>query len=318
MRIFLRRLILISSILFLLLIILIVAANQIINKKASFRIKNTDTVVVFGHSHAEFAYNDSLITNIKNLASSGEAYFYTFFKAKKVLAENPQIKIVLIEFSNNQITKRMDAWTWGDDFMSIKYPIYSPFLSLEEHKFLFLQNFKGYISSSSIALKKQLFNILTKEYDYTKIIGGYLYNKVNRVDSLIAVQKRTRLDPDAYTAVSDENIKHLREIIDLCHQYNKQVYLIRTPTHKAFPATRNEEIFQDVRHKYFDSIPFLDFAKFPIKDADFADLEHLNYYGASKYSRWFDALLNDGLFSQANAQDFINERIQACKSNSNQ
>lgn len=308
MKSFLRRLIVISSIFCLLLVILIVAGNLIIGKKAGFKIKDTDTLVIFGHSHAECAYNDSLISNFKNLSSSGESYFYTFAKVKKVIAQNPQIKTVLIEFSNNQVSKRMDEWIWGDDFMLEKYQIYAPFLALQEHKFLFTHNYKGYINSLSFALKKQIFTILTNNYAYTDIVGGYLYNKVNKVDSLIAVQKSS-VNTATYSEISDENIKCLREIIDFCHQNHKQVFLIRTPTHRAYQTLKNEATFQHIRHKYFDSIPFLDLAGFPINNAEFADLEHLNYYGARKYSIWFGSLLNAGLLSQTNMQQFINERL---------
>lgn len=198
--------------------------------------------------------------------------------------------------------------------MLLKYPIYSPFLTLQEHGYLLAHNVKGYINSSSAALKRQMFSILTNEYDYTKIMGGYLYNKVNRVDSLVASQKSS-VNQETYTAISPENIKYLKRIIEFCHENNKLVYLVRTPTHKAFVVLRNEKTFQEIRHKYFDSIPFLFFSKFPVKDTEFADLEHLNYYGASKYSIWFESLLKAGLLSKIDKQGFINEELMTYKEN---
>ena len=306
MRYFLRRFIIISLIFGFLITALIIAGNNILNRKASFSIPDADTLVIFGHSHPECAYNDSLISNAKNLSSSGEAYFYTLPKIRKVLAQNPQIKTVFIEFSNNQAAKRMDEWIWGDNYMETQYPIYAPFIAPEDHRFLFAHNFKGYINSSCFALKKQLFSILTNNYAYTSTIGGYYYNKASKLDSMLAIQRKSS-DTASYTAISDENLRYLKASIDFCLQNGKRVYLVRTPTHAAFPILKSEQVFQEVRSKYFSNVPFLDFAAFPVADAEYADLEHLNYSGARKFSVWIDKILKAGLLSlpDSEQQPFI-------------
>ena len=50
--------------------------------------------VFLGHSHAQAAYNDKLIDSAFNLASSGEAYFYTYVKLNKILEDNSDKKII--------------------------------------------------------------------------------------------------------------------------------------------------------------------------------------------------------------------------------
>ena len=50
-------------------------------------------------------------------------------------------------------------------------------------------------------------------------------------------------------------------------------------------------IMDSIRKKEFASIPFLDFNKFELNKEDYADLEHLNFKGANKFSKWFDNLL---------------------------
>jgi len=54
--------------------------NSYINKKTQFSLSKNVTNIIFGHSHPEVAFNDSLISNFQNLAQSGESYFYTFLK----------------------------------------------------------------------------------------------------------------------------------------------------------------------------------------------------------------------------------------------
>lgn len=301
MRNFLRRLTVISLVFALLLGMLIILSNLIISKKASFKIAQADTMVIFGHSHPECAYNDTLITGFKNLSSSGEAYFYTFSKIKNVIAQNPQIKTVFIEFSNNQVAERMDEWIWGNDHMELQYPIYAPFITLEDQRLLIEHNFRSYINSTCFALKKQLFNIAGNNYAYTNIIGGYYYNQANTVDSLVALQ-RTKPDTASFRGISKENLRYLKASIDLCQQHGKQVYLVRTPTHHALPVLKNEDVFQEVRRQYFGNVPFLDFAAFPVKNAEYADLEHLNCYGARRFSTWFEQLLKGGLLSLSEAE----------------
>ena len=85
---------------------------------ANFKIKESSRILIVGHSHSECAYNDSLINNVVNFSQSGESYFYTYFKTKKFIEQNPNIQTVLIEFSNNQIAFSMNNWIWAEKYMS--------------------------------------------------------------------------------------------------------------------------------------------------------------------------------------------------------
>ena len=78
----------------LLLSFIILVPPYFINKKANFKLDKNDEMIVVGHSHPECAYNDSLIPSLKNLANSGESYFYTLQKLKKIVPANPQIKTI--------------------------------------------------------------------------------------------------------------------------------------------------------------------------------------------------------------------------------
>jgi len=65
----------------------------------------------------------------------------------------------------------------------------------------------------------------------------------------------------------------------------------------------------------FSSVEFLDFNKFPIADDGFADFGHLNYKGASKFSNWFNIMLNSGLLNTDKKQFLINQGISAVIAN---
>ena len=42
---------------------------------------------------------------------------------------------------------------------------------------------------------------------------------------------------------------------------------------------------------------------------DYADLEHLNYKGAKKFSLFFDALLKKGLIQSSNPEQMVQDEI---------
>ncbi len=104
----------------------------LIEKNADFNIKNDTKTIIIGHSHSECAYNDSLIENFENFSLSGESYYYTFPKVKKIIEHNPQIETVFIEFTNNQISKNVEKWIWDKKYISYYYPIYSPFIDFQD------------------------------------------------------------------------------------------------------------------------------------------------------------------------------------------
>ena len=246
------------------------------------------------------------------MAHSAEPYFYTYPKLKEVLSQNPQIKIVLIEFSNNQIDEKMNDWTWGYKYMSNMFPLYAAFLDRNDIDLLIKNNPNDFMSCLSIAAKKNLFRMLTFNYSYGAEMGGYLpitrsQNKLNQ-DSLnqsFIHWQHQRI------SLSMVNLQYLTKIIDYCHANHKTVYLIRSPQHRYYEYLSNERYFIRIKNQQFKNVELLDFDKFPLPDNDFADLGHLNRKGAEKFSKWFNMLINKGLFKQADKQAFINQNINS-------
>jgi hypothetical protein len=133
---FIKRYLLFVSLFLLTIILELVITNSIIDRKAIFNSKKTTKYIIAGDSHPECAFNDSLLPGFTNYAQSGESYFYTFFKIKKLIEQNKNIEAVFVEFTNNQITKEMDGKIWGDRYLSLRYPLYSPFMNVEDNKLL--------------------------------------------------------------------------------------------------------------------------------------------------------------------------------------
>lgn len=303
MKIFLKKLLNFLAISILIITLIASTPLYIIKRKSSFKLEENITNVVFGHSHPECAYNDSLIAKFKNLAESGECYFYTLQKVKKVIPDNPQIETVFLEFSNNQISSDMDDWIWGYEKMNYYLPKYSPFMKKEDFEILLSNNSTDFIACTSVSFKKNLFRVLKYDFDYSDNIGGFNWLDVNQLKDS---------DPDNNAnldSISQVNLEYLRKIIEYCQHRDVTVFLTRSPQHKDFYFLKNEKLFQKIRNEKFSDVEFLDFNNFPIPDNYFADFGHLNYKGAEIFSNSISELLNSGLLDSENKEEIINDFI---------
>lgn len=260
---------------------------------------------VFGHSHPRNAFNDSLIKNFANVAFAGESYFYTYFKVKKFVEQNPSLECLFIEFTNNQIDEnKMDEWTWGSGPLHYQYPIYAPFMSNAEKQLLLENNFEDFWIATPLALKTYLNRALEYNFSYTKDVGGFRAMHRNKIDSLLVALKENK-NTIEHSPIAEFNLKYLDKIIAYAKQQEKKVVLIRCPQHKMYPGFSNEKSYQDILEKRFSNVDYLDFTNFKLENIQFSDFEHINGDGAKPFSIWFNMLLEKGLLKKKNKQEFI-------------
>ncbi len=291
-----------------LIFILTSFSEYVVDQKASFKLNNSPKYVILGHSHPACAFNDSLIENTINLSNPGESYFYTYFKAKKLIEDNPSIEVIFIEFTNNQINESMNNWIWGEAFMNDRYPKYSPFLKFDDKMILARNNIYDFSTSISLSLKENSGRLLTQNYSYSKNIGGYRYLERNKTDSLIKALPNDNSNSKEIK-ISERNLEYLSKTIQLCQDHNKRVVLIRSPLHHKYSGYSNEDVYQDIRKKRFGSIEYLDFANFPLNNSEFGDLEHLNHKGAARFSKRFSEWINSDFLERPNKQEIITHQF---------
>jgi hypothetical protein len=297
-----------------LIISLLVGSNTRLKKNGFVGIDQRASYIVLGHSHPETAFNDSLISDFDNCSCSGEASFYTYFKAKKIIGDNENIKVVLIEFTNNQIDKRMNEWIWDTEHLAARYPHYAPFLEFKDHRLLFQNNLSGFTGALSLSLNRNINKIVYDNYDYTSIRNGYRGLNGSRIDSFLNVSMSSQRPVNFNQDISVENLKYLQATIEYCIDAGKKVFLIRSPVHEKWPELQNEELFKkcknDLIQKTDHKIEFLDFKDFPLTNAEFYDVEHLNSSGARAFSIWFESLVLHGLLKIDDKQNFIDQKIK--------
>ncbi len=260
-------------------------------KKDYFKLPENVTNVIFGHSHVECGYNTKFIKNTVNLGSSGEAYIYTYFKAKKVIENNPQLKKVFIEFTNNQIDSEMNNWTWDDIHLQYQLKKYLFLIDYNDLVFLYKKNSNGF----QTAFSKTLFNNLGKLVVNRSIdngdLGGYKEkeNKKNNDESDDGNNTNIKKTYNSkQPKISKWNIFYLKKLIRFCEGKKIEVILVRTPMSKDYSVIKSEGEYKNILSNEFKNIKYLDFKNYQLSDSDFLDKEHLNTIGAKKYSVFFN------------------------------
>jgi len=287
--------------------ITVLLLNYHISKKAIYPLNGADQYLILGHSHPQCAYDDSIIHGYKNVASGGESYFFTYYKSLLLLKNSSPIKGVFIEFTNNQIESSMNDWIWGDKYLNERYPYYSPYIEKSDLKFLISKNSHFFSQTIPISIKKNTLYTLANKFDYTRL-GGYTPVYKSKTDSFLRVLDTLKTTID--TTISYHHISYLKKLIALFQEKNIKVFLIRSPQHKKYNGYYNEKKFMEILKNHFDTIPFLDFSSFPLKNSEFADLEHLNKNGSMIFSSWFYEKIAFSPILQNNNQDTIEDFIK--------
>lgn len=318
MKRFIKNIVSFLGLIIVLLFVIIITINKsILKNKNNFKISPTINKIILGHSHPEGAFNDSIIKNSRNLASSGELYFYTYLKLKTLLEENKGIKQVYLGFTNNQITNDMEKWTKDDVNISHNIGKYSPVMSYNDYKYIAQKNPLGVIKSLGNVFKTSI-NFLSsknkKFIDY-KGWGGYNYMTKNHVDSLIQAQNKGLVYVQDVSKANYINLYYLDKIVALCQALKIKLFLVRTPFHNKYLGFKNEKLFQDVLKNRYASVAFLDFRLFPLSNKEYRDLDHINYLGAKKFSIFFNKLIKDSIFYKENPEIVVKRKIMEYKEN---
>ncbi|MEZ4937862.1 MAG: hypothetical protein R2799_09770 [Crocinitomicaceae bacterium] len=217
-----------------------------------------------------------------NLAQSGEVYFYSYLKLKKLLDENPNIKRVLLEFSNNQISLESESGLWSYKYLNYRYPKYSNLIGVRGNLEILFYGEGSYLSLLSLSIQEQ-FKFLESDkpaFDFFDW-GGYL-----KLDQKLHIQRKWESwKSQLYLIPSSRSINDFFRILDFCLENNIEIIVFRSPQHRTYPGRINEQLFQYyIEELRIRNINFLDFANLDIPDSCFADSGHLNEYGASIFT----------------------------------
>jgi len=323
---FIKKFLLFCSIPFFSTVLLFFSITTIVRNGEYFSLDKSVKNLIIGHSHPQFAFNDSLISNTRNLSEGGTNYFYVSYRIEKILHENPQIENIFIDLSNNLFYETYNENIYATSHLPAKYAYTASFISINDNIYLASKNFNAYIKGVFKTIYVNGAFLLQKKKNYIDWDElGYGWGKYRFKSDTLNILAIDTLDKEDYKkqtegitffenpAISINSIKYLNRVIEKCRTFNVNIYLIRVPIHKDIFMLKNEIEFRKVINNKYRKYEFLDFKDFPLKKSDFVDFGHLNYKGAKKFSIFFNNLLNNGLLNVNKKQEFINSEIEKIK-----
>ncbi len=276
--------------LFLLLGFLLVvneAVNYCLQWPDLYKVPVDKKILILGNSQSERGLNDKIIEHSINLSQAGDAHFYTYYKLKKVLETNPQLKYVLLIYTNNNFFVEMDNWIFDEQHIGFKYPKYGHLISISDKFFLLRNNPGSFLVACRDAFRTNLQLLLHKPtFVYKKLEWG----KYESLDGVIDYSKPHKQIDGFYadSSISKIDLQYLLKIDAVCKKLNRKIILIRMPMHKTFDKTNDLEVFQmyksDLSH-----LPLWDYMDYLKNDSLFVDPQHINTAGANEMSKLINA-----------------------------
>ena len=248
-------------------------------KRADLCHNERATTLVLGSSRIQFSFNDSLVPNSWNVGLNADNYNIMLFKLKMLHHYNPQIDNLILLCDQTLIYSY---------FSGVEYklhPYYWDFMNLKDFLFL-LKNDKILLYTPLQWLKilypiKAIFtNVKFNELG----IGGYAKLNRNKLKEDLAMHKS---DSNATKTPNTNQITYLNKIIDYCKDHQIKVTLLNTPSYPTKSIIEgNKELNEFVSSTYPD-VFFLDYELMNLPDSCYGDIGHLNYSGASIFSKQF-------------------------------
>ena len=217
-------------------------------------------------------------------------------KLKNVLSQNSHIETIFVEFTDNNIPKGIDDWIHGEMEMNSNFIKYAYLTDTKDILAIANENPLGMFKSLPKIVRRNIGYIKTSQ-NLIDDFGGYysLSHKLNSSPNHSSENK-------GEITLSDLNLRYLENIIKLARKSNVDIFLITTPVHEEKNVN---SYFKNVLENQFGEVSYLDFSNFKLEVDEYADLQHLNKYGAKRFSLWFNEFLELEKLNQTTADSLI-------------
>ncbi|MCC7332563.1 MAG: hypothetical protein IT232_08145 [Flavobacteriales bacterium] len=260
-------------------LLILLISNQLVKTNHTF---NTNVRTIFiGDSHIQASIIDSIVPYSKNVGISSESYYFTFYKLKSLLKDNPSIKNVYLGLSFHNLSFYYNSVIMGEYSPSIT-PKYFFILPLTEQVRLIYWN----RLNLSVFIKELIKNDNKK----LNFIGGYdnIFNETVAVDSSMNKRLQTQFyenkNPDLFSEI---NIQYLSKIATLCKKNNVNLFVLNTPLHRDYykkvPKEYIEKLNEIVNQ---NKLVFIDLSNLELTENCYApDGDHVSVKGSVNMSR---------------------------------
>ena len=257
--------------------------KAVFEKHNPFVFENNINKIILGHSHAEAALDDHILTNTVNLAHSADGFFYSYVKLKESLKYNDNIDTLILAFTPTDISDNDARWTMDKAHLSSRLSKYIYFINPEDRKAL--QSYsKTWLFPLIIKSVPLEFSNLLRDRNRTKLraqFGGYDPKKTvllkNREESLNAA---VHVDNEM-SKLDDE---YLRRIILLCKESGINLILLNPPKFNDNRKDAVKQAFETYRKDYSNEMTLIDCSSLVMPNGSYGDGTHLNDVGGEYFS----------------------------------
>lgn len=223
---------------------------------SNYKIDPTITTLYMGDSYIECAINDSLLPSSINIAASSESYYYSYYKLKKLIINNPSISQVYLGFSFHSLSSH------NDQSLNSKFivPRYFSLLPNKEKLRILYYNKNQILSIIKNIIKEGV--IIIKDKKKAPYYGGFKNDFFQTAPAKQSVDKSVSFHYYTYGEVnpfSTLNIHYLNKINDLCKSNSIDLFLLNTPLYSYYYnnvpdeyITQLSNIINQYNFKYID------------------------------------------------------------------
>lgn len=249
--------------------------------------------LIVGDSHTQYSVNDSILSNTLNISNNADSYLYSYVKIKKMLGQNPQLKGVLLGYSEPNMEEGMEDWNFRDINLRNKVSQYYSMLAGEEIYFLAERNPFSFLNGV-VQFPKMKWRVVKNLNSSSRItdigVGGFDY--LNKSFEEWSMTRLETEDQERTNSIySTSQIRYLNKIMELCKQNNVELILLSTPFHSTYPTSK-VHLAENYYQREMKSFRWLDYSKLSLPDSCFADYEHLNSKGSTVFSKILMEKLN--------------------------
>lgn len=281
-----------KSLTFILILLIYFGLNSLINyfiySDQQIQLKNKK-ILIAGDSHPQNSINPKLFKSAQNIAQSAEPYVLTYWKLKNIFKSHIPDTLILglsphnisefndLKFSNKHWTSRM----------------FSRSYTIQEFNDLENQLQIDYTAYYKTLWKHTSF--YPKE-NHINFIGKYNASTLNNLSNCELIIKRHFYINDEECGISQVSLNYLDSIVTLCKNKNIMLVLASPPVHKDYYENIPLTIlngFLKVKDKYNDEAIIIDKTKSNYADSLFLDSDHLNVYGALRFTSELIKQLNE-------------------------
>jgi len=239
-------------------------------------------VIIMGDSHLQKGLNPEFFEDAQSLALTAEPYVATFWKLKKVL-KIYKPDTLLLGFSHHSISEfndyKFSDEIWSSEMFRRYYPI-QEFHKIENEIEVNTEHYR------QVYLKNMVFYPQLNHMEYK---GGFMNKIKSDVSDWDKAIQRHFFFNERPMGVSKFSINYLDSIVTLCNEHNIELVLIGSPVVKEYrkqvPEKFNRTYLELIEKYRNEKILVLDKTTEEYSDPLFYNSDHLNGYGAEKFTK---------------------------------